>query len=335
MTKRRAGALLLVAAACGSPRETPAPNPPAKTAWTDPAPHQEGFIAARGARLDYLDWGGSGANLILIHGLGDNPHVFDDLVPALGGKFRVVAYARRGHGRSSKEGPFDTATLVADLTAVMDSLGIGKAHLAGWSMGGNEITAMAAMHPERVGRIVYLDAGYDWGDPANAAAFKDVPVALAPPPGALNSLDAYRAWQLAVFLPSLRDPSRVEAYIRDLVDIQPNGAVHQVPSDSVSTALYEALLSSHRDYTKVKVPALAIYATVFIDSTAGDSGQRARAAAWEQQHMGPFRIASMQRIKRELRGVETMTVPGSHMGFVFASRAEIASAMSRFLSAPE
>src|SRR5687768_8222923 len=112
MTRLPGWALVLLATACGgSPRESAVPNPPPAPAWTDPAAHRDGFVAAGGVRLNYLDWGGSGPNLILIHGLGDNPHVFDDFVPALGGKFRVVAYARRGHGRSSKEGPFDTATL--------------------------------------------------------------------------------------------------------------------------------------------------------------------------------------------------------------------------------
>jgi pimeloyl-ACP methyl ester carboxylesterase len=41
----------------------------------------------------------------------------------------------------------------------MDGLGIAKADVAGWSMGGNEITAMAGKHPERINRIVYLDGG--------------------------------------------------------------------------------------------------------------------------------------------------------------------------------
>ena len=50
---------------------------------------------ANGVQLDYLDWRGTGPNLILIHGLGDNPHVFDDLIPALGGPSRIVAYVER------------------------------------------------------------------------------------------------------------------------------------------------------------------------------------------------------------------------------------------------
>src|SRR5713226_1406607 len=50
--------------------------------WTDPAAHKSGFVTANGIRLHYLDWGGSGPPLILIHGLGQSPHFFDDLAPA-------------------------------------------------------------------------------------------------------------------------------------------------------------------------------------------------------------------------------------------------------------
>src|SRR5258708_2428656 len=155
--------------------------------WSDTAAHKSGFVTANGIRLHYLDWGGLGPALILIHGGLDNAHVFDDLAPAFTGDFRVIAYDLRGHGRSDAKGPFDTTTRTEDLRGLMDSLGIAKAHLAGWSMGGNDITAMAGSHPERVDHIVYLEGAYDWGDPGFAAAFKSVPVDFTPPASA-------RAW---------------------------------------------------------------------------------------------------------------------------------------------
>lgn len=137
----------------------------APTTWVDTSPHKEGFVAANGITLEYLDWGGAGEVLILLHGSGDNPHVFDDLAPAFIDRFRVIAYARRGHGRSEARPPYDTATLTEDLRGLMDALRIPKASLAGWSLGGNEITAMAGSYPERVDKLVYLDGGYDWADP--------------------------------------------------------------------------------------------------------------------------------------------------------------------------
>lgn len=303
-----------------------------RPAWTDGSTHREGFVSIPGGRLHYLDWGGTGPNLVLIHGLGDSPHIFDDLVPALSGQFRVVAYARRGHGRSLKTGPFDTPTLVADLVALMDSLGIEKTHLAGWSMGGNEVTAMAGSHPERVGRIVYLDAGYDWADPMFAGAGKEAPFSLSPPAEARASLDAFRRWRMT-WWPALTDTARVEAFMRDLVDVRSDGAVDLATDDSVSNALVGALLTSSRDYRKVKAPALAIYATSWFDVHNGDSARVVAIRAWEEKHMKPFRTASRERIAREISTISTLTVPGTHPDFVFTSRDQVASAIVTFLTA--
>jgi len=324
------GAVVLLVAACG---ERPAPESAPEAAWTDPSPHTSGFVTANGIRLHYLDWGGTGPTLILVHGYSDTPHIFDDLVPALGGKFRVVAYARRGHGRSGKEGPYDLATLTEDLRTLMDSLGIARAHLAGWSMGGNEITAMAGRYPDRVERIVYLDAGYDWSDPAIVAGFGDLPVALAATGSDLASIEAYSAWQMTNWVPAVSDPSRLEPHFRDLVDIQPDGSVLSVMSDSVAGGLWTSLTTEPRNYAAVKAPALSIYSETFFDVTHGDSTRQARNQAWEDRHMKPFREASIARMKKEMKQVETLTVPGTHADFVFTSRDQVAEAMVRFLTA--
>ena len=144
-----------------------------------------------GVQLNYLDWGGSGPPLVLVHGMTDSPHIFDDLAPSLRDSFHVIAYARRGHGASdAPTGPYDQATLLADLEQFLDRLGVTRASLLGWSMGGNEITAFAAAHPERVAGLVYLEAGYDWSD----VRFQKEFPALAADDTALRSLDAYRAW---------------------------------------------------------------------------------------------------------------------------------------------
>ena len=146
------------------------------------AHHTERFVEANGVRLHVLDWGGTGPALILIHGYGDSPHVFDDIAPALTDQFHVVAYARRGHGKSSGAESYSNAALAGDLIAVMDSLGIAKASLAGWSMGGNEITA-AAGTLSRPGRAHRLSRRrLRLGDPAIGAGVRE-PADLARPAG--------------------------------------------------------------------------------------------------------------------------------------------------------
>src|SRR5258708_174315 len=206
-------------------------------AWSDTVAHKSGFVTANGIRLHYLDWGGLGPVLILIHGGLDNAHIFDDLAPAFSDHFRVIAYDLRGHGHSDAKGPFDTTTRTEDLRCLMDSLGIAKAHLAGWSLGGNDITAMAGIHPERVDHIVCLEGAYDWADPGFAAGLKSVPVDFDPPARAMTSLDAYRGYQQRTWFPGVSDVARFEAYVRDLVVIQTDGTVRPRMTDSVTQAV--------------------------------------------------------------------------------------------------
>jgi pimeloyl-ACP methyl ester carboxylesterase len=301
-------------------------------AWSDMAAHKSGFVTANGIRLHYLDWGGLGPVLILIHGGLDNAHIFDDLAPAFTDRFRVIAYDLRGHGRSEAKGPFDATTRTEDLRGLMDSLGIAKVHLAGWSLAGNDITAMACTHPQRVDSIVYLEGAYDWGSPAVADAFKSLPIDFLVPARAMKSLDSYREYQETIWFPAVSDTSRFEAYVRDLVAVQSDGTVLPRMSDSVTQAVSSTVLTNRPDYNKVPSPALAIFAQTFLDVRNGDPAQRAKNLDWEQKCMAQFRAASIERVQRELTGVEIVKVPGTHKDFVFTSREQVVSAMQRFLN---
>ena len=304
-------------------------------AWSDASPHKNGFVTANGIRINYLDWGGSGPTLILIHGLGDNPHLYDDFAPAFTDTFRVIAYARRGEGDSEAKEPYDGETLAQDLLGLMDALGIRKAHLAGFSMGGNEITAIAGMHPERVGRIVYLDSAYDWADPVWGPALKAIPSSVFPEEKDMASLDEYRKFVRAVGFPRVSDPSVFEAYIRDKVVVRPlDGSVRFNESEAAGQALFNSLINYRRDYSKVHSPALAIYAATMLASTEHQKlNVRTDALVWEEKYVASFRKASIERAQRELSNVEIMKVPCSHRDMVFACRDTMVAAMRHFLIA--
>jgi pimeloyl-ACP methyl ester carboxylesterase len=140
----------------------PARNVP-DDGWTDPAPHRAiGVQVAPGVRLHVLDFGGNGMPLVFLTGIGNNAHVFDDFAQRFTRSHRVIAITRRGFGESSHpDGPYDQPTLAADIRTVLDSLRIGKAVLAGHSIGGFELTHFAARYPDRVAGLIYLDAGND------------------------------------------------------------------------------------------------------------------------------------------------------------------------------
>jgi len=58
--------------------------------------YKEGFIQTDRIKLHYLDWGGSGQPLVLLHGLGDSPYIFEGFANSLRENFRIIAYSKRG-----------------------------------------------------------------------------------------------------------------------------------------------------------------------------------------------------------------------------------------------
>jgi pimeloyl-ACP methyl ester carboxylesterase len=212
----------------------------------------------------------------------------------------------------------------------MDSLGIAKASLAGWSMGGNEITAAAGLYPDRVERIVYLDGAYDWAEPAIGAGFGSLPISLDPPAGARANLEAYKAWMIPTWFPDI-DPARIEAHVRAIANPQPDGTLSPVPDSANTARAFAALMSERRDYRKVKAPALAIYSDRFLAQPGKDSAATAAIQAWETKYMVPIRAAAQARIRKELANVEIVSVPGSHASFMFVARDSVVALMRRFL----
>jgi pimeloyl-ACP methyl ester carboxylesterase len=289
-------ALLLVLALATGCRPKP---------WNDPSPHRSAFAQVNGVRINYLDWGGDGPPLILIHGLGDSPHIFDDLAERLRGSFHLIAYARRGHGQSDATGPYDPATLVEDLRQLLDVLRIPRASLLGWSMGGNEITGFAGLYPDRVDKMVYLEGGYDWSDTGFLRAYRAILATNSPDTPDLRSLDAFRRWFRRVWLgeETAWTPG-LEAYLRDTTRVDRWGRVRLVPSESVAAALLSSFGAAPRDYAGVKAPTLSLHAAAFFPAQPKLPAANRRVQEFED-FMAAFRGYNMDRICRE---VHTITV---------------------------
>jgi len=214
----------------------------------------------------------------------------------------------------------------------MRQLRIPKAHLAGWSMGGNEITAMASLHPDYVNKLVYLDAAYDWSDPACHAALEAFPIDPRPPPSVMESWATYLRWHHEMMFPALKGISRVEAYLREMAVEEPDGSLKMRMSPEAASALWKGLLNDHKDYARVQSPVLAIYSGTFMDLEHGDPGLCSKFRSWEERHFAPFRAASIERVGAELSRSTVLSVPGTHTDFVFTSRDKVARAMIDFLA---
>jgi pimeloyl-ACP methyl ester carboxylesterase len=298
------------------------------------AERAEGFVDVNGVRLQYLDWGGSGPALIFLPGLGDTPYVFDDIAPAFTNRFHVITYARRGSGSSDIKGPYDAVTTTEDLRGLMDALKIAKADLVGYSLGGTEITEMAAVYPERVGRLVYFDGCYDWADPDFKTLVKAFPVSFYDPPSsALASLDAFLSYQKATVYPTLDDIKRIDTNLRAKIVLGPDGSVKYRASRELVDQYYSAMWSNKpMEYGRVHSPALAIYAAHLYDLNTPDTERRQRMDTYEKKYWLPYQAKSMDRARHELANVEVVRVPGSHSEFFMTDRQQVVRLTLRFLT---
>lgn len=126
------------------------------------------YFDSAGVRLHFTDEG-SGEPLILLHGFAVNADLnwrLPGLTGALRREFRVIAPDLRGHGLSGK--PHDAAQygrqMVLDVLRLMDHLGLAKAHVAGYSLGGFITLKLAAESPERLLTASVLGAGWERPD---------------------------------------------------------------------------------------------------------------------------------------------------------------------------
>ena len=114
------------------------------------------FIEVNGTALRYELSGAGARTLVLIHEMGGTLESWDFVLPMLSAKRRVLRYDTRGAGLSEKvRGNLTIDTMVADLVALMDALGVaGKVGLAGTAVGGAVALHAAARFPQRITAVV-------------------------------------------------------------------------------------------------------------------------------------------------------------------------------------
>ena len=119
---------------------------------------------------------GSGFPLILLHGNGEDLSYFEHQMQPLADHFQVMALDTRGHGKSPRgEAPFCIRQFADDLLAFMDRHHIQKAHLLGFSDGGNIAMVFALAHPDRVGKLILNGANLD---PSGVKRSVQIPIEL-------------------------------------------------------------------------------------------------------------------------------------------------------------
>jgi len=113
-----------------------------------------------GLSLRLLRWSSEGVPALLIHGFGNEAHIWDDFAPAIADAYQTLALDQRGHGDSDwdSQGRYDYDSLVADAEAVVAALGFERLVVVGHSLGGRVAMRFAAANPEKMAGLVIVDS---------------------------------------------------------------------------------------------------------------------------------------------------------------------------------
>ena len=128
------------------------------------------FVDVDQARLHYDVEGSGETPLLLMHSLGCALQMWDPQLEAFAARFRVIRYDTRGHGQSGLGAARELSIeqLGHDAIAILDALGVEKAHWCGLSLGGMTSMWAAVKHPQRVASLVlsntsaYLPPRENW-----------------------------------------------------------------------------------------------------------------------------------------------------------------------------
>jgi pimeloyl-ACP methyl ester carboxylesterase len=152
------------------------------------------FFDSDGVKIHYQIWG-EGDPIVLVHGCTasiDANWLQPGVVPALAKEFKVIALDTRGHGKSDK--PHDPAAygvkMAEDVVRLLDHLGIEKAHVVGYSLGGFITLKLLTLHPERFLSATLGGAG--WRPPGEDGGVAGLAESLESGNGIAPLMDALR-----------------------------------------------------------------------------------------------------------------------------------------------
>ena len=125
--------------------------------WLGAAGLEARYESVAGHRLRFVR-AGSGPAVVLIHGFGSSLYTWKDVIPALALRHDVVALDLPGFGESDRPADLAVEDFPRAVVGLMGRLGIARAALVGNSLGGGTAVLVTATAPERVSRLVLVDA---------------------------------------------------------------------------------------------------------------------------------------------------------------------------------
>jgi pimeloyl-ACP methyl ester carboxylesterase len=275
------------------------------------------FAHVNNIRVHYLDHPGGEPLLVLLPGLTANAHAFDGLIEAgLSPRFRVLAVDLRGRGLTDKPPTgYTIGEHAADILGLLDHLGLQQAVVGGHSFGALVGLYLAAHFPERIAKLIILDAA--------ARLHPRTRELIQPSIDRLNkvwpSMDEYLATMKAMpFLNGFWD-GHLEDFYRGEMQTNADGTVQALTSGAaVLEAADKGLLIQWDELVKqVKQPALMVNAPT----------------PYGPPRAPPIISAEQaQETVSAIAGCRYVRVPGNHLTMLFGENAtHTAQAIAEFL----
>jgi pimeloyl-ACP methyl ester carboxylesterase len=218
--------------------------------WTGVALAQDRFFDSGGVRIRYVDHG-TGLPVVLVHGFTgsiERSWIETGVLPDLARDYRVIAFDLRGHGGSDKpRDPRAYDEVGLDVVRLLDHLGISRAHVVGYSLGGIIVAKLLTTHPERFLTAVLGAAAYRRGQSERSDRQAEV---------AAREIEAgfYRA--LVVSTAPTDEPPPTEEMIRQRS--REISGKNDILAHAALMRARRALLVTDAEIAAVRVPTLAV-----------------------------------------------------------------------------
>jgi len=208
------------------------------------------IIKANGISMNY-EINGKGANLVLIHGAGDNLNMWYHQVPVFSKNYRVITYDVRGSGKTESPSTECSMSLLAeDVYELMKAIGVEDAYFLGYSMGGRIALELAINHPEMVKAFIFANSSVGFTARSQAdIEWRQSTLEL------LDNGDIKKVAEMMTtrsFSPGFqsKNPSEFEKYMKVKLQNKPDGLARLMRSLGAATG--------PPDLSKVKCPVLLI-----------------------------------------------------------------------------
>jgi pimeloyl-ACP methyl ester carboxylesterase len=226
-------------------------------------PIREELVALNDIALNVVQWGDQGSPIICVHGVTANAFSFQAFADELSPTHRVIAYDLRGRGDSDKpDHGYSLSIHAADLAHLIDALGLERPTVIGHSLGAMIALRFAAQYPQKLSKLVLVDAGapFSWKTPEEQPAW--LTNAFGRLGRSIPSYEEYaKNWKTTPYLGNYWN-EYIDLYIEHDIYTQDDGSV--ICKVSFSALLEEAThaheVKPDKDWPLVQVPTLLLRA---------------------------------------------------------------------------